>query len=435
MRDKSGSPSETERIVAAGATDVLSKPVDEDTLRTRIRVAERAAVETARIEDEAAERAKVRAQLVTADRLSSMGTLAAGVAHEVNNPLASLTASLDFVEESLGDIEDAEVVEALSDARRSAERVTEIVGALSRFARAERTEAAPVDVEGVLDTIAQVLSNEIRHRAQLVRDYGGVSAAMADEGRLGQVFLNLIKNAADALPIGHVDAHQVKLRTREDGGYVVVEVSDTGPGVDPRIASRIFDPFFTTKPIGSGTGLGLSLCHGVISGLGGTIELLQGTAVGATFRVRLPVADEQQKGRERRRTPPSGVTRPIIGGRVLVVDDERLIRRSIKRTLIGHDVTLAENGKEALSLCLRNDYDVILCDLMMPEVSGMELYDRLVQARPELIERIVYMTGGAFTPEARNFLDRIDNIQLSKPFEVKELRSTIAAVVAERRRR
>jgi C4-dicarboxylate-specific signal transduction histidine kinase len=131
-----------------------------------------------RLQDEAAERAKVRAQLVTADRLSSMGTLAAGVAHEINNPLASLTASLDFVEESLGDAKAGEVGEALSDARRSAERVTEIVGALSRFARAERTDAAPVDVEGVLDTIAHVLSNEIRHRAVLVRDYGGVSASV-----------------------------------------------------------------------------------------------------------------------------------------------------------------------------------------------------------------------------------------------------------------
>jgi CheY-like chemotaxis protein len=385
-----------------------------------------------RRQDEANERGRMRAQLVMADRLSSMGTLAAGVAHEINNPLASLTASLDYVEDAVKEVGDEEVREALSDARRSVERMTDIVGALSRFARADSTATGPVDVEGVLDTIIQVLSNEIRHRAKLVRDYGGLSKVMADEGRLGQVFLNVLKNATDALPVGHVDENEIRISTREEAGYAVVEIADTGPGIDPRIASRIFDPFFTTKPIGGGTGLGLSLCHGIVSSFNGTIELVQGTARGATFRVRLPVVASARTGRRPRPTP-APAKRPVLGGRILVVDDERLVRRSIKRTLVGHDVTMAENGGEALKLCLQKDFDVILCDLMMPDVSGMELHERLTQARPEILDRILFMTGGAFTPEARKFLTHVENEYIQKPFDVRQLRELIAAHVAARR--
>ncbi len=419
-------------IMEAGATDCVDKPIEEDALRTRIRSAERAAMDLNRRQDEANERGRMRAQLVMADRLSSMGTLAAGVAHEINNPLASLSASLEYVADTVDDESDVEVKEALSDARRSVERMTDIVGALSRFARADTTNTAPVDVEGVLDSIIQVLSNEIRHRGKLVRDYEGPSKVLADEGRLGQVFLNVLKNATDALPIGHADDNEVSIRTAEQGGFAVVEISDTGPGVDPRIASRIFDPFFTTKPIGGGTGLGLSLSHGIVSSFGGTIELVQGTVRGATFRVRLPVIDVASQGRRPRPTP-APATRPVLGGRVLVVDDERLVRRSIKRTLIGHDVTMAENGSEALTLCLSKDFDVILCDLMMPDVSGMELHERLMRARPEILDRILFMTGGAFTPEARRFLTKVENEYIQKPFDVRELRETVAAHVAARR--
>jgi len=293
-------------------------------------------------------------------------------------------------------------------------------------------------------------TDEVDPRLDLIKGLGGallrekiVAAAsrrfvvVADEGKLGQVFLNILKNAADALPVGHVDSHQITISTRTEGSYVVVEVSDTGPGVPSKIASRIFDPFFTTKPVGEGVGLGLSLCHGIIGALGGTIELVQGTDVGATFRVRLPVAAPEKSGRGPRRTPSSPLNRPILGGRVLVVDDERLMRRSIKRTLVGHDVTTAENGREALELCAKQgeDFDVILCDLMMPEVSGMELYERLKDARPELLPRLVFMTGGAFTPESRQFLDRIENTHLQKPFDVKSLRALIAERVAERRQK
>jgi len=250
-----------------------------------------------------AERKKMSEQLLISDRMASVGTLAAGVAHEINNPLAVLIANLEFIAQNLGPIVETPAVpgellmglaglrEPLRDAQEAAERVRLIVRDLKVFSRSEEEERrGPVDVRGVLESSARMASNEIRHRARLVKEYGEVPKAQANEARLGQVFLNLLINAAQAIPEGRAEANEIGIATRSDAaGNVVVEIRDTGSGIPPEVLPRIFDPFFTTKPQGVGTGLGLHIVHNiVVNHHGGTIALTSDP--GRTeFRIGLPL--------------------------------------------------------------------------------------------------------------------------------------------------
>ncbi|NOK22529.1 PAS domain S-box protein, partial [Corallococcus carmarthensis] len=247
------------------------------------------------------EQRQLQARLTLADRLASVGTLAAGIAHEINNPLAFVLSNLAFLSDEFRhhlspgpgvrgvrppDV--SEWQEVLGEACEGAERVRQIVRQLKTFSRPDEERMTPVDVHAVLDSVVMMAANEIRHRARLRRDYGTVPQVMANEGRLCQVFLNLVVNAAQAIPEGSAHEHEVVLSTRSSGGQVLVEVRDTGSGIAPEVMGRIFDPFFTTKPVGVGTGLGLSICHGIITGLGGDILVESTVGQGSTFRVVLP---------------------------------------------------------------------------------------------------------------------------------------------------
>ena len=203
---------------------------------------------------------------------------------------------------------------------------------------------------------------------------------------------------------------------------MAIEIRDTGRGVDPAIRHRIFDPFFTTKPVGQGTGLGLSICHGIVTALGGDIELDSTPGEGTTVTVRLLAAGTEGARR------PSEPDVELSSGRprVLIVDDEKVVARALARALAEEgDVSVASSGLEALELCDERSFDHVLCDLMMPEMTGMDLYDRLSEERPGLAQRMVFMTGGAFTPRAREFLERVDNPRMDKPVPLPELRGMI----------
>ncbi|HET7501259.1 MAG TPA: ATP-binding protein, partial [Kofleriaceae bacterium] len=243
------------------------------------------------------ERKRMRAKLLVSDRMASLGTLAAGIAHEINNPLAFVTGNLEAMAETLQagrprpTAEDCdELAVAIADARDGAERVRKIVQGLRSFSRSEEAERrGPLALPGVLEAAIRMTSNEIRHRAQLVREIGPVPQVIADDGRLTQVFINLLVNAAHAIPEGRFDRNRITVRTRTDEqGLAVVEIEDTGKGIAPELVSRVFDPFFTTKDVGEGTGLGLSICHGIVSGLGGQISIDSVPGRGTTFRVVLP---------------------------------------------------------------------------------------------------------------------------------------------------
>jgi CheY-like chemotaxis protein len=243
------------------------------------------------------------------------------------------------------------------------------------------------------------------------------------------VFLNLVVNAAQAIPEGYADANEIRVRTRVDEphGRVIVEVSDTGSGIAPEAMKKLFTPFFTTKPIGVGTGLGLAICHRIVSDMGGDIAVSSQVGVGTTFRVSVPVAPTDAA--EAPAPAPAATARRR--GHVLVVDDERSICNVIRRMLgAEHDVDGVTSAMDALRRVGAGErFDVIFCDLMMPVMTGMDLHAELARLAPDQAERMVFLTGGAFTARARAFLDEATNPRVEKPFELATLRDLVNARV------
>jgi PAS domain S-box-containing protein len=378
------------------------------------------------------ERKKLEAQLLVSDRMASMGTLVAGVAHEINNPLASMMLNLDFIVRELHLLSDRaadgrgrveRLLEPIRAVAEGTERVRDIVKNLKIFSRGDERRG-PVEIHPILESTIRMAANEIRHRAEVVRAYGRVPVVEANEASLGQVFLNLIVNAAHAIPEGDAEYHKIEVRTfTDEKGNAVVEINDSGAGIGPEHLQRIFDPFFTTKPLGVGTGLGLSICQRLVTGLGGTISVESQLGVGSTFRVVLPGST---RAVPQRRTPSQPL--PVhVRGSVLVVDDEPIVGAAVRRMLAPlHDVTYVTSGAEALAqLDGGARFDVILCDLMMPGMTGMQLYDELRKRGGDLAARVVFITGGAFTPRAKSFLETVPNLVLDKPFEFKVLAAAI----------
>jgi two-component system cell cycle sensor histidine kinase/response regulator CckA len=388
------------------------------------------------------ERERLRANLQRAERLASIGSLAAGVAHEINNPLAYVVANLELIAESMrrGTMPKGEresIMELVHAGLDGSDRVRRIVGDLRAFARSRDDHVEPVDVHTILEAAIGLADNQIRHRARLVRAYGNPGPVMAHEGRLTQVFVNLLVNAAQAIPEGQGDDPLITVVTDKiDDGSIVVAISDSGIGIEPRVVDRIFEPFFTTKPQGEGTGLGLSIVHGIVTSLGGRIEVTSAVGTGSTFRVVLPAAaaDALDRDEDDDEDDPSDDDEDLADVRarlrVLVVDDEPMIGESVRKALASDQVTAIRSGREALTLCEREDYDLVLCDLMMPDVSGMDVYAAVRLRRPALADRFVFMTGGAFTPKAKAFLAARAVEPLSKPFSIGELRQ-----IADSRRR
>ncbi len=385
------------------------------------------------------ERAEFQHQLLQRDRMAALGTMSAGVAHEINNPLTYLLVNLEHVLRRLraaGASDDpleelsaganggiSGLAQSLQHAVEGANRVRQIVRDLLTFAQGNIEHRGTVDVRGIVESATQMAWHEIRHRARLVKSLAEVPPVDANEARLGQVFLNLLVNAAQAIPEGQADRHEVRVATRSDErGNVVVEVSDTGMGIPPENLTRVFDPFFTTK--GDGTGLGLSISHGAIRSLGGDIKVTSAPGHGTTFQVTLPPAKSWRGAGP----VSSHDVRAAARRRVLVVDDERLVGEAIARALSEeNDVVVVTEAKQALEHVAKGErYDVILCDLMMPIMTGMDLYAEIVRMAPKLVGRLVFMTGGAFTPRARAFLESVVNPCLEKPLDTSKLRSIIA---------
>jgi PAS domain S-box-containing protein len=389
------------------------------------------------------ERKKMEARLLVSDRMASVGTLAAGVAHEINNPLAALLANLDFASDDLGRLSKEMGsarglldggLEDLRDAREAAERIRNIVKDLKLFSRGEEDTRDVVDIERVLESSLRLASTEIRHRARLEKRYGSVRAVDGNESRLGQVFLNLIVNAAQAIPEGRAEENEIRVATFTAGdGRVVVEIRDSGSGMSPEVVSQLFTPFFTTKPLGVGTGLGLSICHRIITGLGGEITVDSQVGQGTTFRVYLPPANVV--GPAAPSPSPAPRTRTSSRrGHILVVDDEPAVARAVRRALSDeHEVVTAGSADEALARIKAGErFDVILCDLMMPQTTGMDLFEDLARLAADQAGRMVFLTGGAFTQRARTFLDQVRNPRLEKPFDSQILREVVNERVSDR---
>ncbi|MGV3625056.1 MAG: ATP-binding protein [Archangium sp.] len=357
------------------------------------------------------------------ERLNSLGTMAAGVAHEINNPLSFILANLNVVSEALThfdptpgvDMEDLK--SAVLEAIEGAERVRQIVLSMRPFARSDEKQRASCDVVRIMQASLNLARNELRHRARVVTDFKPVPGVWANEARLGQVFLNLLLNAAQAIPDGRAADNEVRVTTHAERGQVVITVRDSGRGISSEVLPRIFDPFFSTKAVGGGSGLGLFISQSIVQEYGGQLIAESTEGAGATFEVRLPSREAQAQT-----TPTVPAAR---GMRVLIVDDEPSILRSIER-LIGrsHQLTLAQSGREALSHVQRMpDFDLVICDMMMPELSGIDVWNALT---PEQRERFVFMTGGTFTEGAEAFIAANQPHVLPKPFTATSLDELLA---------
>jgi signal transduction histidine kinase/CheY-like chemotaxis protein len=378
---------------------------------------------------DATARAELQERMSLSDRMASIGTLAGGVAHEINNPLTYVTANLTClamgIEEGRSDRSAA--LELVREALDGAERVKRIVRDLQTFARAREDGLEVLDVREAIEASIGVAWNEMRHRAQLHRELGAVPPVRANRARLGQVMLNLLINAAHAVPEGSADSHQIRVRTSTDAqGAAVIEIADTGCGIPEAIRPRVFEPFFTTKPVGQGTGLGLSICHSVVTAIGGRIEIDSPAGAGCVVRIWLPGVSPRAEEEAASSPHPAGPARR----RILLVDDEAPIHRAMRRLLEpAHQLIAVDSGERALEEVLGGaEYDVILCDLMMPRMSGMELYNRLATAAPALTRRMIFITGGAFSQGARDFLQTCDRPVLDKPIDTAALARAIAEI-------
>ena len=383
-------------------------------------------------------------QRVETERMASLGTLAAGVAHEINNPLSYVLGSLDLGLRELRGLrarmegrpnEELEhvsgAVAALDSAREGAERVRNIVRDLMDFSRASPGAGDSVDIEAVLDATIRVAWNEIRHRARLIKRYAGIPLVCGDEARLGQVFLNLLMNAAQAID-GEPSVNEIVVSTRSEQGAAVVEVCDTGGGIRAADLDRIFDPFYTTKGATSGVGLGLAICHGIVTALGGEISVSSEPGRGTTFKVVLPYAPEESAARRAVADVPA--ESDSLPSRILIIDDEPLLGQTLLYAFKGrHDVTICTSGRDALSRLEKDAaFDLVLCDLMMPDVSGVAVFESVKRSNPELVSRFVFMTGGAFTERAREFLSQHPGAQLEKPFNIAEIEKILRQFTAAR---
>ncbi len=405
------------------------------------------------------ERKQMQLRLLQADRLASVGTLAAGVAHEINNPLAYMLANLDVaLKRRLPDVRArletlAEVggepmregfeaigasldgiVEMLDIAREGAERVRAIVRDLRTFSRASDNTNLPVDVRRVLEAASSLAWNQIRHVGRLEKHFEEVSPVAGSESRLGQVFLNLMVNAAQALDTRTPERNLVSLRVSvAPDDWVRVVVEDTGAGMPADVRARVFEPFFTTKPAGEGTGLGLWICHGIVEQLGGRIEIASEVGKGTRVTVLLPPWQPDHREPARASEPPRASA--SVRGRLLVVDDEPSVARVLRNALAEeHEVVLASDGAKAIEILGRDDaFDLVLCDLMMPEVSGMDVHAFLRERGSKLAGRMIFVTGGAFTARAREFLAAEQPPRVDKPFDVDQLRSYVRESVASHR--
>ncbi|HEY5921113.1 MAG TPA: ATP-binding protein [Kofleriaceae bacterium] len=373
----------------------------------------------------------MRAGLDEVERLVSLGFLAGGIAHEINNALTSMRLSLGRLvsfEMSRRPMTSERMhrVELLQDVREGVSRIERIVRELKAFSHVDDGPARAIDVEAELDIALRFVEHEIRHRAQLMCNYSPLPPVRARAAELRQVFVNVLLNAIHAIRPGEANSQEIRVRTRtDDRRRAIIEISDTGAGIRPDVARRIFEPFFTTTP-GLGLGLGLALSRDVIASLDGEITIDSIAGTGTTVRIAIPSTPEQVQTVTVEQELATAV--PTERRRVLIIDDDRPVAAAIALELGDHDVVVTESGREALELLRREkDFDLILCDLMMPEVTGMDVYESLRAIDPALVERVVLMTGGAFTPAARQFLFEVNAPLIEKPFEAGALQALVAA--------
>lgn len=376
---------------------------------------------------------KEEGKLAAQAAVTAVGSFATGLAHEINNPLAVVLANVEEAGRVIVDLapsvlpavadDFAELKSMLEEAHAAAQRVQFMVRDVRPFACADDRRGR-VDVNSVVESCCNIAFAEIRHRAKLVKRLGATVPIVGSEAKLAQVFLHLLVNAAHAMPEGEVADNEIVIETRQQGrSAIVIEVTDTGCGILTENAGKVFDPFFTTKP--RRPGMGLAISRAAVVAHGGEITLSPRTGGGSVARVVLPTLEAEVHEGATTSQLESASQR-----RVLVVDDDPLVLRALTRILArDFEVAAARNGREALDMVRAGGiFDAMLCDLMMPELSGIELHEVLVQDDPELAKRTVFLTGGAFSGSAQTFLDTVGQPHLEKPVDLKTVRDLLLSL-------
>jgi two-component system NtrC family sensor kinase len=370
-------------------------------------------------------------RLLQSEKMASVGQLVSGVAHELNNPL---TGVMGFSQLLLAGELDDTVRMQIQTIYGEAERAAKIVQNLLSFARRRKPTKEMADVNALVQRVLELRSYDftIRNISLDITLDTRMQRAWVDPDQIQQVFFNVIKNAEQAM----IDSHgggKLTVQTAGAAESVRISIADDGPGMPPEVQRRIFDPFFTTKDAGEGTGLGLTICYGIIDEHGGRIWTENQADGGAVFHIELPigVAEEREPLAARSGAPLSDPPSPLGGRRVLVVDDEisiRLLLHDILR-LDQHSVALASSGVEAADLVEREQFDIIITDMKMPGMDGAAFYRQVRERDPAQAGRIIFITGDTVSPDTRAFLQRVANPVLSKPFKIGPLRDAIEAVL------
>jgi two-component system, cell cycle sensor histidine kinase and response regulator CckA len=434
------------KAAAISAQGYLRKPFDSEEVMVAVE----------RVLAENAERVSERQD--ETERLASLGRVAANVGHEINNPLAfvmlNLRQSLHELKGSVRALTAAEtlsegevdrvkaglmsITEMLQECEIGGERIGSTVANLQKLAQKPVAHCGPVDMQELLEQSAAMAGNQIRHRARLTKTFGAAAVVRGNGAALRQVFLNLLINAVQSIPEGDAERNDIMITTTNDVGVggpeVMIQISDSGGGISPDIVARVFEPYFTTKAIGEGTGLGLSISRQTIADHGGRMTVESEVGKGTTFRVFLPLDDSAPISPRAKLAPvPAPSMAALRRGRILVVDDEPLIGRVLRAALKSeHEVVVVQRASAALAMLNEGDnFDVLLCDLVMPDISGPDFYAKVNGRWPHLAGRVVFMSGGAYTPRAVEFMRSVPTSVLAKPFVLDELRRVVREHVRE----
>ncbi|MEM1024134.1 MAG: response regulator [Myxococcota bacterium] len=411
-----------------GAQDYLIKgEFKPDTLVRAIRYA----VERKRSEE-------FRNRLHHADRLVALGNLAAGICHEINNPMAWLLANMEFLREQLQRLSvdsDRNVIldclEMIEESETGLQRIARTASALRDYARLNPDTSEDVDLNRVLEDSARIAGHDAKHRADIRLELGpSIPVIRGDAAALQQVFINLIMNATQAIDEAGVEEATIRVTTNTHGGEVLGAIDDSGPGIPESIRSEIFAPFFTTKTKSHGTGLGLPIARDIVMQFGGNLSVGDSELGGARFEVRLP-AQSPGPGEVKNLSVDILPVRADLDARVLVIDDEPSILRMIKRSLRDQRVDVAETVDAGLALVGSSDYDAVLCDLNLRPRSGADFYDELAKRRPEMLKKLTFMTGGAVSPDLRRFEKSAEVQWLRKPFTRRDLMQAVRRGVTD----
>jgi signal transduction histidine kinase len=433
----------------------LLKPVKSSELKVCIELALHKRGSQQRLERTAEDERLTRERLDSIERLASLARMAAGVAHQINNPLTVVLANAELVTRELERRRDGvaqpgaeasadrqrldETIQVQTELRLAAQRIARIVANIQFFCQPSSPPSARADVRRAIERALRQTTTDLSGCARVIQDLRPVPKVKTSDAHLTEVMKQLLLNAAQAIEARSGAPNEIRIHTRlAEDGQVLIEVADTGCGLSPEVQRRMFEPFFTTKPLGAGTGLGLSICHGIVASAGGRLSLEARPEGGAQVSVLLPSVESAsgqmsvvpRLGTFAARSPrlrlPSAKRLSREQRRILMVDDEPMLLRSVRRLLPEYEIVCVESAKKALALLdAGRPFDLIVSDVMMPEMSGIDFYEELCARYPDEARRVVFVTGGALGHHVGNFLGSVPNMRLEKPFAAADLRRVI----------